>query len=79
MSNPVEPDLPWLSLLPPDDVRQFREELAAAVRDGAEPAAVAQLIIEWQHTAEVYADPDLLAVLRQEADDRGRVSKPSAG
>jgi hypothetical protein len=40
-------------------------------------APVAQLIIAWQHTAEVHADPELLAVLTSDSgEDYGPVPAP---
>lgn len=32
-------------------------------------ASVAQLLIAWQHTAEVYSDPALLAALTRDHDE----------
>jgi hypothetical protein len=38
---------------------------------------VLQLINQWRHTAEIYADPELLAALRAETlDDFGTVAEP---
>ena len=71
MSGPIQPDLPWLSLLPAADADKFRAELAEAVAGGAEPAEVAALIAEWQHAAELYDDPDLAAVLRRDPPSTG--------
>jgi hypothetical protein len=47
---------PWARSLPADDQRRFAAELR-------------QLITEWRHTAEVHADPDLLALLTAPVDD----------
>jgi hypothetical protein len=38
------------------------------------PAPVLQRIIEWKHTAEVWADPELLAIL---TSDRGDPDDPA--
>lgn len=76
----VLPDVfPWVGFLPAEQKSQFLAELVATLRaaeDIDNLAPVAQLIIEWQHTAEVYADPALLASLRQDADDFGPVTAP---
>ncbi|MHC0431281.1 hypothetical protein ACX6XY_13965 [Streptomyces sp. O3] len=40
-------------------------------------ASVAQLLIAWQHTAEVYSDPELLAALTQDHhEDYGSTPDP---
>lgn len=70
---------PWVRFLPEDAVRAFLDELVAtlhAVEDLDNLAPVAQLITEWRHTAEVYADPHLAAVLAQDGDDFGPVPEP---
>jgi hypothetical protein len=76
----VLPDaFPWVEFLPAGDREQFLTELVTTLRasdDIDNLAPVAQLITEWQHTAEVYADPALLAALRQDADDFGPVPVP---
>jgi fermentation-respiration switch protein FrsA (DUF1100 family) len=65
---------PWVRFLPEQDVRAFVVELVAAL-EGAEslqnPAAVAQVVTAWQHTAEVHADPELLTILRQDCVGQG--------
>ncbi|MFC3743981.1 hypothetical protein [Paractinoplanes deccanensis] len=40
------------------------------------PAPVTQLLTEWRHTAEVYADPTILSALTRGADDFGPVPEP---
>jgi hypothetical protein len=47
---------PWARSLPVDDQRRFAADLR-------------QLITAWRHTAEVHADPDLLASLTAPVDD----------
>jgi hypothetical protein len=43
------------------------------------PAPIVQLITEWRQTAEVYADPELLASLRAGVfGDFGEVPEPTA-
>lgn len=40
-------------------------------------AAVSQLLIEWRHTAEIHADPDLYrALTTQPLEDFGPASRP---
>ena len=71
---------PWVRYLPAEDVRAFVVELVGtlrAVEDLGTKAPVAQVIVEWQHTAEVYADPELLAILqRDHPGDFGPVPPP---
>jgi hypothetical protein len=70
---------PWVTFLPVDDRRQFLDEFVATLRAAEDLdllAPVAQLITEWRHTAEVFADPTLLAVLRRDAADLGSVPAP---
>jgi hypothetical protein len=71
---------PWVRFLPAEDVRAFVVELVdtlRAVEDLDTSAPVAQLIIEWQHTAEIYADPELLKALTRDLDgDFGPVPPP---
>jgi hypothetical protein len=72
---------PWLRFLPDDDRTKFAQELVDVMEAGKElgtPAPALQLIAEWRHTAEVYADPELLAALRsQTLDDFGVVTAPA--
>jgi hypothetical protein len=35
------------------------------------------MITEWRHTAEVHADPELLAALTRDSEDHGPVPPPS--
>lgn len=72
---------PWVRYLPKSGTQSFIVELVDAM-EGAEslgnPAPVAQVIAEWRHTAEVYADPELLAALTSDGDDFGPVPDPAA-
>lgn len=92
MSNPVVRSqhlleilpqvFPWIRFLADDDRLAFAQELVD-VMDASEqletPGPVLQLITQWRHTAEIYADPELLAVLRSEVEgDFGAVPKPLA-
>ena len=71
---------PWARFLPDDDRRQFVTELVQTLR-GADDldnlAPVTQVIVEWRHTAEVHADPELAAALRLDAGDFGLVPQPT--
>jgi hypothetical protein len=71
---------PWVHFLPPADQRQFAIELVQTLRaadsiDNLTP--VAQLITEWRHTAEAWADPQVADALRSSGDDFGPVPAPS--
>lgn len=67
--------LSWVDLLPPDDVDAMADEFLAAASVG-DLAAVSQLLIEWCHTAEIYADPDLCRALSSPLGDFGVVPRP---
>jgi hypothetical protein len=72
----------WTRFLPDDAVDEFLAELVEVARASAEIRnlrPVAQVIIEWQHTAEIYADPELHRLLNREfsgKDDFGPVEVP---
>ncbi|MEU0806762.1 hypothetical protein [Streptomyces sp. NPDC005970] len=70
----------WVHLLPEADVQAFTTELVdAAWAAGSvdNSASVAQTLIAWQHTAEVYSDPELLAALtRDHSEDHGPAPDP---
>ncbi|KWX05032.1 hypothetical protein TH66_04560 [Carbonactinospora thermoautotrophica] len=74
------PDIfPWVRFLPEQDVREFLVELVEVARASVSVdnlAPLAQLITEWQHTAEVYADPELRAAFSQPIEDFGPVPDP---
>jgi len=71
---------PWIRFLTTDDRVAFAHELIDvmdASEDLGSPGPVLQLINQWRHTAEIYADPELLAALRAETlDDFGTVAEP---
>ncbi|WP_212912900.1 hypothetical protein [Streptomyces sp. TS71-3] len=54
---------------------------AARAAQGIDTATpVAQVLVEWRHTAEIYADPELLAELTRDRDgDAGPVPCPRPG
>ncbi|MGQ0774593.1 MAG: hypothetical protein ACT4NY_09275 [Pseudonocardiales bacterium] len=74
--------LPWVTFLPTDAVDELVAELvttlqAAVSIDNLWP--VSQLLVEWRHTAEIYADPRLYAAAtRRLGDDGGPVPRPEA-
>jgi hypothetical protein len=72
--------LPWVRFLPADAVDEMVSEFIDTTHAAAEvnnPAPVAQLLAAWRHTAEIYADPELHAVLSRPHDgDHGPVPAP---
>ncbi|MGV9283749.1 hypothetical protein [Streptomyces sp. NPDC003730] len=77
----ILPDaFPWVRFLPEPDLHAFAVELVDTMRAAdslGNSASVAQLLIAWQHTAEVYSDPELLAALTRDHDeDYGPVPDP---
>lgn len=74
--------LPWVRFLPDAAVDELAGELVATVHAAASLnnlAPVSQLLAEWRHTAEVYADPELHAILTHaHGDDFGSVPAPDA-
>jgi hypothetical protein len=73
---------PWIRFLPEDDRVEFVRELIdvmSAGEDVGSPAPALQVITEWRNTAQVYADPELLEILRSTAvEDAGEVPAPPA-
>ncbi len=71
---------PWVAFLSENDLDAFVAELVVVARGAAELgnlAPVAVLLTQWQHTAEVYADPLLLEILTREPEgDLGPVPVP---
>lgn len=63
---------PWVRHLPEDAHPEFAAEWLAALSSGAamgNNAAVETVVAAWQHTAEIYADPELFAKLTRPLDD----------
>ena len=63
--------LPWSTFLPPEDVEILLADLVVTARGAASLdnlAPIALLLTQWKHSAEVYADPALLAILTREPD-----------
>jgi hypothetical protein len=73
---------PWVRYLPDHDVRSFAVELVdtvAAATAMTNTADVSQMLVEWRHTAEAYADPELHAALAGDVrGDHGPVPEPAA-
>lgn len=74
--------LPWTRWLPSDALDELVAEFVDTTRAAADlrnTAPIAQLLAEWRHTAEVYADPELHTSLsRAHEGDHGRVPQPEA-
>ena len=73
--------LPWMRFLPTLDVQvmvnEFVDTTEAAASIG-NTAPISQLLIEWGHTAEIHADPELhRALTSHPLGDFGPVSRPS--
>jgi len=54
--------LPWMRFLPAADIDALATEFVATAEAAAavgNTAPVSQLLVEWRHTAEIHADPDL--------------------
>lgn len=73
--------LPWVRFLPAADIDAMADEFVATTEAAAaigNTAAVSQLLIEWRHTAEIHADPDLHRTLtKQPLADFGPVPRPA--
>ncbi|MEU6645952.1 hypothetical protein ABZ863_25855 [Saccharomonospora sp. NPDC046836] len=72
---------PWVRFLPKEDVQAFIVELVEVLESAESlqnPAPVAHVITTWRNTANVHADPELLAILQQEGEDLGPVAEPDA-
>jgi len=71
----------WTRFLPDGAVDEVLAELVDVARASAEIRnlrPVAQVIVEWQHTAEIYADPEFHRMLNREfsGEDLGPVEVP---
>ncbi|MFI8080896.1 hypothetical protein ACIF6L_08930 [Kitasatospora sp. NPDC086009] len=73
--------LPWVTFLPDEDVDTLLGELVDIARGAValdNLAPIALLLTQWRHTAEVYADPALHALLTREPEgDLGPVRTPA--
>ena len=73
---------PWVRFLPEPAVREFLVEFietARASTDLGTVSPIAQVITEWRHTAEVYADPDLYKALTADHGDGDHGDVPAPG
>jgi hypothetical protein len=74
--------LPWSTFLPAEDVDTLISELVTTARGAValdNLAPIALLLAQWRHSAEIYADPSLFALLTREPDgDLGPVPAPEA-
>ncbi|MFF1909193.1 hypothetical protein [Kitasatospora sp. NPDC058218] len=72
--------LPWVTFLPDADVDTLLNELVDVARGAValdNLAPIALLLTQWRHSAEVYADPALHALLTREPEgDLGPVPAP---
>jgi hypothetical protein len=72
---------PWMRYLPDNEQREFATEWLDMLTSATElenNAPVEVLVAEWRSTAEIYADPELYAILTREHDkgDYGPVPPP---
>lgn len=78
----AEKVFPWTRFLPADDAELFLSELADILRAAERLdtyAPVLQKVVQWRHTAEVHADPEVRAVLtrsEESSDGFGPVPPP---
>ena len=77
----ILPDaFPWVRFLPEPDLHAFAVELVDTMRAAdslGNNSCVAQLLISWQHTAEIHSDPELLAALTRDHEaDYGPAPDP---
>ena len=80
LSQALPQALPWSTFLPVDDVDTLLAELVDTARGAValdNLAPIALLLTQWRHSAEIYADPALLAILTREPEgDLGPVPVP---
>jgi hypothetical protein len=74
--------LPWVRFLPAAAASELAAEFVATAHAAAgvdNMAPVSQMLAEWRHAAEVYADPELhTALTRAHEGDHGPVPVPGA-
>ncbi|MFI5905941.1 hypothetical protein [Dactylosporangium sp. NPDC051541] len=69
----------WARHLPQSARAEMLRELEDATHaNNPNPPSIRQVLIEWEHTAEAYADPDTYAALTAEHADHGEVPVPGA-
>ena len=81
LENALADAHPWVGFLPEPAIQEFLGELIETSRASLDidaVGAVYQVIVEWKHTAEIYAEPDLYKRLASvsHGDDHGRVPMP---
>ena len=72
--------LPWVRFLPTEELDELASEFVATAEAAAaigNTVAISQVLTEWRHTAEIYADHELYqALVHQPLDDFGVVPGP---
>ena len=69
----------WARHLPEAARAEMLRELEDATHaTNPNPPSIRQVLAEWEHTAEAYADPDTYAALTAEHSDHGKVPVPGA-
>ncbi len=81
VASALADELPWLSWLPEDEEAECVKQMIIDLAAGASVKsyrAFFQHLTQWKHTAEIYADPELLAAATREYDgpDGGPVPRP---
>lgn len=79
LTKSLSDEYPWLEFLPGHERRAFLDEFFRVLRASATVdrfAAFDQMIEAWKSTAEIYADPELLARLRASGDDATPAPSP---
>ena len=74
--------LPWLAWMPRGEQVECLSEILTHLAAGAETGTFepfARAVAEWEHTAEVWADPELAKRLSSDFDgDGGEIPRPKA-
>ncbi|WP_336031014.1 hypothetical protein [Geodermatophilus sp. FMUSA9-8] len=72
LTESLSDEYPWMEFLPVHERRAFLDDFFRVLRASATVdrfAAFDQMVEAWKSTAEIYADPELLARLREPAVD----------
>ncbi|KOV19780.1 hypothetical protein [Streptomyces sp. XY152] len=72
LTRVVPEAFPWVRFLPDGAVREFLVEFVETARASTDLGTIepiSQVIAEWKHTAEIYADPELYAALTADHGD----------
>jgi hypothetical protein len=81
VSQVMPETFPWVRFLPEDELRQFTAELMGVLEAAdslGNPTPVTALIYGWKGAAEIYADPELQAILRGPHEELDEVPEPGA-